>query len=366
MPGPAAGPAHAGAVLVDALGRRTRLRERRLVSMADPHLAALEVALTPCNWAGRLEVRSLVDGGVTNRNVPAYRALAGRHLGVCRLWHDGPVACVAVETVQSRVRVVVAARTLLRSAAGAPADAAGGAVAVAGGATAGHELAVDLDEGEEVVVEKTVGVATSRDLAISEASVAAVRTARAAPAFGEVLAAHASAWAGLWRRFGLDLDGDAWAARAVRVHLVQLLQALSPNTTDLDVGVPARGLHGEAYRGHVFWDELFVFPLLDLRFPELTRSLAPAPRPESRRGAVGADRASRGRAPTVGAGRSRPHGAVPAQRAARPVRRLRRPRRARLGRLPPALRRHRPARPDPRRGGRLDQPLPGLQAGPTP
>lgn len=261
------------AVLVDVLGRRTRLRERRLVSMADPHLAALEVGLTPCNWAGRLEVRSLVDGGVTNRNVPAYRALAGRHLEVCRLWHDGPVACVAVETVQSRVRVVVAARTLLRSAAGAAADAAGGAVAVAGGATAGHELAVDLGEGEEVVVEKTVGVATSRDLAISEASVAAVRTARDAPAFGEVLAAHASAWAELWRRFGLDLDGDAWTALAVRVHLVQLLQALSPHTTDLDVGVPARGLHGEAYRGHVFWDELFVFPLLDLRLPELTRSL---------------------------------------------------------------------------------------------
>jgi trehalose/maltose hydrolase-like predicted phosphorylase len=48
---------------------------------------------------------------------------------------------------------------------------------------------------------------------------------------------------------------------------------LSRHTADLDAGVPARGLHGEAYRGHVFWDELFVFPLLNLRFPELTRAL---------------------------------------------------------------------------------------------
>ena len=39
------------------------------------------------------------------------------------------------------------------------------------------------------------------------------------------------------------------------------------HTIDLDVGVPARGLHGEAYRGHVFWDELFVFPFLNLRCP---------------------------------------------------------------------------------------------------
>lgn len=42
---------------------------------------------------------------------------------------------------------------------------------------------------------------------------------------------------------------------------------------ELDVGVPARGLHGEAYRGHVFWDELFVLPYITLHFPEVARAL---------------------------------------------------------------------------------------------
>ena len=55
--------------------------------------------------------------------------------------------------------------------------------------------------------------------------------------------------------------------------MFHLLQTVSEHTIDLDVGVPARGLHGEAYRGHIFWDELFVFPFLNLRFPELTRAL---------------------------------------------------------------------------------------------
>ena len=59
----------------------------------------------------------------------------------------------------------------------------------------------------------------------------------------------------------------------MRLHLFHLLQTVSPNSVDLDVGVPARGLHGEAYRGHVFWDELFVLPLLNLRLPELARTL---------------------------------------------------------------------------------------------
>jgi alpha,alpha-trehalase len=57
------------------------------------------------------------------------------------------------------------------------------------------------------------------------------------------------------------------------VHVFHLLQTVSPHTCELDVGAPARGWHGEAYRGHVFWDELFVFPYLNLRLPVITRSL---------------------------------------------------------------------------------------------
>jgi hypothetical protein len=37
--------------------------------------------------------------------------------------------------------------------------------------------------------------------------------------------------------------------------------------------VPARGLHGEGYRGHVFWDDVLVLPLLSYRLPELTKQL---------------------------------------------------------------------------------------------
>jgi alpha,alpha-trehalase len=59
----------------------------------------------------------------------------------------------------------------------------------------------------------------------------------------------------------------------LRLHLFHLLQSVSPNSIDLDVGVPARGLHGEAYRGHIFWDELFIFPILTLRIPDITRAL---------------------------------------------------------------------------------------------
>ena len=59
----------------------------------------------------------------------------------------------------------------------------------------------------------------------------------------------------------------------LRVHIFHCLQTASPHSIDLDVGIPARGWHGEAYRGHIFWDELFIFPFLSLRLPTLTRAL---------------------------------------------------------------------------------------------
>jgi trehalose/maltose hydrolase-like predicted phosphorylase len=59
----------------------------------------------------------------------------------------------------------------------------------------------------------------------------------------------------------------------LRLNMFHLLQTVSPHSIRLDIGVPARGWTGEAYQGHVFWDELFIFPFFNHRMPEITRSL---------------------------------------------------------------------------------------------
>src|SRR5204863_833797 len=94
-----------------------------------------------------------------------------------------------------------------------------------------------------------------------------------AGSFEELLAGHAAAWDRLWRLFDIEVDGSDRTQLVLRLHIFHVLQTVSPLTVGLDVGVPARGLHGEAYRGHIFWDELFILPFLSLRIPPLTRSL---------------------------------------------------------------------------------------------
>ncbi|WP_197701126.1 glycoside hydrolase family 65 protein [Micromonospora coriariae] len=93
---------------------------------------------------------------------------------------------------------------------------------------------------------------------------------------GSLLGTHVTAWRHLWERFSFgagDNADETERLRIVRLHLLHLIQTVSLNSVDLDVGVPARGLHGEAYRGHVLWDELFVLPILNLRTPAVSRGL---------------------------------------------------------------------------------------------
>ncbi|WP_052681956.1 hypothetical protein [Saccharothrix sp. ST-888] len=128
-------------------------------------------------------------------------------------------------------------------------------------------LTLDAAEGRPVTVEKTVAVYTSRDPATASPLQTARLLAAQAPDFDRLLDEHALRWAELWRRCHIDADFDGIGA--VHLNLFHLLQTYSEHSVDLDVGIPARGLHGEAYRGHVFWDELFVLRLLNLRFPEV-------------------------------------------------------------------------------------------------
>jgi trehalose 6-phosphate phosphatase len=257
----------------DNLGHRTRITHRRFVHMGAAHLAALEMTITP-GWSGRLRIRSELDGTVTNSGVPRYQDLACHHLTPVQTGRPAAGSLLlVVETNQSHIRIAEAARTRVFQDGTSLADD----VWVTGQQPGkiGCELAIDVVAGQTVVVEKTVAIATSRDRAVSDVGAAAAGWLETAGTFDELLRQHALAWAQLWARFPIELAGgeDHKVLPVLRLHLFHLLQTLSPNSIDLDVGVPARGLHGEAYRGHVFWDELFVLPVLNLRLPEISRSL---------------------------------------------------------------------------------------------
>jgi alpha,alpha-trehalase len=260
----------------DGAGRETILTSRRLVHIRDPHLAALEMTLTAENWSGPIEIKSALNGRVCNAGVERYRRLDGQHLEVLEMQQvTNDIMALKVRTNQSHLEVAQAARTQLfhgDTHLNPPCRRFQNHGYIA------QLFSCDLATQEPLTIEKIVALYDSRDPAIAECCLAARQAVLGAGRFRQLLQSHERAWRHLWQRFDIDLDGADHQRETehlciLRLHIFHLLQVASPHIIERDVGVPARGLHGEAYRGHIFWDELFIFPLLNLRLPEITRAL---------------------------------------------------------------------------------------------
>lgn len=260
----------------DASGRRTLLQEQRLISMSDMHLGALEVKITAENWSGRVTIRSGIDGRVVNGGAKLYRKFNGKHLESLVaevVGNDG--AYLLVRTCQSDIRIAQVARTQAFFD-GVFLEIPRTVIKEAG--YVGQEFAIDLVQGQTLSMEKLVFLYTSRDYAISECGLEAHKAMARAGRFEAAKADHTLIWAHHWHRFdvviqpadpGFKLD----VPMLLRLNMFHLLQTVSVHSIGLDIGIPARGWTGEAYQGHVFWDELFIFPFFNYRIPEITRAL---------------------------------------------------------------------------------------------
>jgi trehalose/maltose hydrolase-like predicted phosphorylase len=255
----------------DRAGRETTLETQRFVSMADMHQAVMEWKITPENWSGKVEMISALDGRVTNRGVARYRQLEGRHLDPVSPRTFGPeVIALEARTRQSRIYVAEAARTRIYGEHG-ELDVDRRLYQMEDYV---HQvLSFEVEEKVPVRVEKLVAFYTSRDHAINEPLVNAGKAVGRYPTFAEAFERHARAWDELWSVCDVQVPKDDRVQLLLRMHIAHILQVCSPHTADLDAGVPARGLNGEAYRGHIFWDELYIYPFLNFRLPEITREL---------------------------------------------------------------------------------------------
>jgi alpha,alpha-trehalase len=260
----------------DAAGRETRLHSRRIVSMADMHLAAMQVVVVPLNWSGKLEIRSSLDGRVTNSGVERYGNLNNKHLEPVETKKiNADTILLKVRTNQSKTGIAQAARTEVFSG-DEPLTAKRSTVEEPGYIS--QDLLLDVSQGSQVVIEKTVALYTCRDSAISESALEAQKAVTSADRFRGLLKDHALAWSHLWFRFEVTLrlyrkQEQHYVQRILRLYRFHLLQTACMHSMDIDVGMPSRGWHGEAYRGHIFWDELIIFPFLNYRTPQITRSL---------------------------------------------------------------------------------------------
>ena len=241
----------------------TRLTQRRFVHMGHAHLCGLQTTVVAENWSGRIDVRSALDGTVENSGVERYRKLAGRHLQPMPAEAaDEETLLLVAETAQSHIRIAEAARTrVLHDHSQASVDRT---LAVEPGWVA-HDLVIDVAQNEPVIIDKVVAVYNSRDRGISEPAGAAVNllagwaastscsTSTCGPGHG--------CGTGPGSRSRTTTKRCASSACTFSTCCRRFPRTASTSTSESrHAGCTARRT------GATSWDELFVFPILNLRF----------------------------------------------------------------------------------------------------
>jgi beta-phosphoglucomutase family hydrolase len=257
-------------VCKDGLGRITKIHSKRLASMAIPHVCAIKYDITPVNYSDTITIRSSIDGNIINDGVARYRKLHSKHLsGVSCEKANGSIF-LHVQTNCSKYQVVMGSRTNVYKNK-KPMSVGKSILQQKAGIT--EEINIDAIENNTYTVEKLVSVYTSLDKNISNPQKSATEILTKTKTFKEIYGPHKKAWKVLWNKADIKITGDRLAQKIVRLHTYHLLVSASLHNKNIDAGITARGLHGEAYRGHVFWDELYILPFYNLHFPEISRAL---------------------------------------------------------------------------------------------
>jgi beta-phosphoglucomutase family hydrolase len=254
----------------DSKGRTTTIKSKRIASMSDPHIGAIQYTVKPENYSEKIRLRSSIDGNLINSGVARYRQLNSLHLSPVAQGKTDSGTFLHTETTASKTQIIIGSKTQVYEGS-SPLKIE--KKIVEDKAHISEEVEIPMEEGKEYTLEKMVSIYTSLDLEIKNPEEAAKKALSSVNSFKEVFEPHKAAWADLWERADIIIDGDRLVQKITRLHIYHLLVAASPNNKTIDAGMTARGLHGEAYRGHIFWDELYILPFYNLHFPETSRAL---------------------------------------------------------------------------------------------
>ena len=224
------------------------VRFERLLSMDRPEVLAQRITLCAVAQSTQATLTLGVDGNAAHRAT-----------GQC-LWADVPDAgqqgvCLTLQTGTTGIVARYTQRTQ------------GDAVFTA---QRGHRLCAEtgtlvLPRGAQVAIERTVCVQVAH-------SGETLPAPAAAPGFAALLAENTAHWAAFWAQSDVEIGGDALNQQGVRYCLFQLhctYRGLSPRDN-----IGAKGLTGEAYNGHAFWDtETYCLPFYLLSDPAAAKNL---------------------------------------------------------------------------------------------
>lgn len=246
--------------------KQLRIETQKIVNMENSHHYSILYRFTPLNFTGEIDVISEADGSVYNYNVARYRSLTNKHLTIQTTEYFKSKALLIARTNQSDITVCQASQLFSDDFSLETLKSEKTAEKVI------QKLTISAEKNRTYTLEKSVTVAKYQ---MGEQTTTSKLALLSLPRFKEMYAESKEAWRKLWENAAITIDGDLMSQKMLNLHTYHLLVSAAPNAYEqsLDASITARGLHGEAYRGHIFWDELFILPFYILHFPKTAREI---------------------------------------------------------------------------------------------
>jgi len=257
---------------ISPLGKEFRFKFRRFVSLDNLHLIGMKMEIESISHDADISFETGINAQMTNSGTQHF------HEGEKRIF-DRKHLQLLQKTTESDIDIVI---------------------------TTTHRVTVDEEEfseprmdirrrkvsllyhcpvkkGSKLVLEKLTAIYTSRDKEfdtpnytldnLRTASLNSVKEA-AEQGYEALLENHVKAWENkVWSKYNLNIvtkqGYDQLALRFALYHLTVMAPA-----HDERMGIAAKGLSGEGYKGHSFWDtEIFILPFFTYSNPDVARSL---------------------------------------------------------------------------------------------
>ncbi|MFS0784034.1 glycoside hydrolase family 65 protein [Bacillus sp. 1P06AnD] len=247
-----------------------QLTFRRFISLADKHVIAQRVEITPISQDAEIGITSGINAQVSNSGVQHFKE------GEKRLY-DKKILQLVQTTTESNIDFTLnTAHTFEKG--GQPFEAEGLILMDRRRIYYAYNQ-IPVAKGETFAIEKIANVFTSRDKdteAIGNLKDHSKKQLETVSSIGykALFEDHAKAWKEtVWDACPITIEStngfDQLAIRFAQYHLTVFTPA-----HDNRMSVGAKGLSGEGYKGHTFWDtELFVLPYFIYSHPKVARSL---------------------------------------------------------------------------------------------
>ncbi len=248
---------------------------RRLVSLVRPGLAAIDYRVTLVAGDAPLRIVSALSARVRNQDV-SDDPRVGAHLP------DGALQTVRTEASGAWGAVVQRTRATRLCVAAAVGHAIRGEPATLAAARTSSEAREDgvafvvdvrLPPGGTLGLTKLLAYSTSLDDPEESLVTRAREALGSAPAggFDALVEEQRDVLDRFWAVSDVEIDGDGALQQGVRFNLFSLFQSAG---RDGRTSLAAKGLTGEGYEGHYFWDtEIFALPFFVYTQPAIARAL---------------------------------------------------------------------------------------------